>query len=182
MKSLSPAVSNVPEPPSAGSPSGPGCTPSNSRSVLTYSRRFSRRIVVRPPVSASALPATTIALERSSSRSAFAAAVSCSASFGGISPAFKTLSTFRQRSAVSAESISAGSVSIRNPPPASSGPWQSAQWAASSGGVEALTLTTTEGSAAPAAAAARIARSRLTAWCLTMVANNFEGKILVNTK
>ena len=132
-------MSNLPACTSAGSSWTSMSTPSRSRSVLAYSRRLSRRIVTAPPESASDFLAITITCARSSSRSALAAGSICLASSGGISPEFKTLSTLCQSSAASIESTVAGSVSIRNPPLASSGPWHLRQCAARIGRVAGLT-------------------------------------------
>ena len=138
-KSPEPTVSNPPACTSAGSSRTSISTPIRSRSVLAYSRRLSRRIVTAPPESARDFLAETIACARSSSRSAFAAASICFWSSGGISPEFKTLSTCCHRSAASTESIVEGSVSTRNPPFVSSGPWHLRQCEERRGCVAAFT-------------------------------------------
>lgn len=127
MKRFEPTVSNPPVPVSDGNSATLISTPSNSRSVFLYSRRFSRRIVISPSWSDNSLRAATIAWASSSSRSALATSSGCGLSSGGISPEFITLSTFCQRSAVTRSSISKGRSSSRTLPFCTSLSWQSRQ-------------------------------------------------------
>jgi galactose mutarotase-like enzyme len=59
MNNEDPTVSNVPAPPSAGKSCTSISTPSKSRMVFWYSRRFSRRTMIFPPESPSTRRAVT---------------------------------------------------------------------------------------------------------------------------
>ncbi len=128
MKSDAPTVSNVPAPPSAGNSFTPISTPRRSRIVFLYSRRFKRRITMRPPWSLSTLRAATSVVARLSRNSVLASGSGCFASSGGISPELIWLRIFCQRSAASTESNVSEILSSRSFPSCFSALWHVTQY------------------------------------------------------
>ena len=122
-----PTVSNVPTLSSIGRSLGFTSTSSRSRIVFTYSRRFSRRIVMLPPVSDSALRATTICLESASRKASFSSGFGCFSSSGGISPELIAPRIFCHRSAVGMSAMTNGMSSSRVFPFCFSALWQETQ-------------------------------------------------------
>ena len=126
-KSADPVVSNPSEFASSGRFSASIEIPRSDSMVFSYSRRFSRRIVLVPPVSLSCSRATTSCSERSRSRVIFSSCLSWGSSSGGISPEFIAFRTFCQISALPTESIRNDNASRSMPPSSVSESWHSKQ-------------------------------------------------------
>ena len=128
MKRDAPTVSKEPAPPSAGSSLTDMSTPSRSRRVFLYSRRFRRRIVICPCASPIVLRAVTSVPESISRKSAFATGAGCLESSGGISPELTWLRIFCQRSASWTVSSFRAMSSRRSFPFCLSALWHSTQY------------------------------------------------------